>query len=230
MTFLLEKNPILPAVQLYLNAKKTAFTEYELLRHLDSSKAFKDLDILENEDLNLLFFYKHFLIMNALYYLQEKLWISDGVVLNISPLKIELTFSKSQCSPENPSEIERQVRVHDEYIESAELRKYYLDFSHMFNQTPDTVAALLSNFWKKFSSSQLDADLGMVIDGFDDFRELPRYIESCEVLGVDSDDTLTQVRLAYRLKVIASHPDRGGKAEDFIAVRQAYEYIKARYY
>ena len=56
-----------------------------------------------------------------------------------------------------------------------------------------------------------------------------QYIEKCGVLGVDPTSTLMNIRKKYRTKIIASHPDRGGKAQDFIAIREAYEYLKTHF-
>ena len=48
-----------------------------------------------------------------------------------------------------------------------------------------------------------------------------------EVLGVDPDADDGVVRRAYRERVKEAHPDHGGSAEEFRAVRTAYERIKA---
>ncbi len=48
-----------------------------------------------------------------------------------------------------------------------------------------------------------------------------------DVLGVSSDADLTTVKTAYRRRARTCHPDRGGDAEEFQAVREAYERLVA---
>lgn len=44
-----------------------------------------------------------------------------------------------------------------------------------------------------------------------------------DVLGVAKGATPEEVRRAYRLRALATHPDRGGDADAFCEVRRAYE-------
>jgi len=48
------------------------------------------------------------------------------------------------------------------------------------------------------------------------------------VLGVPRTATREEVQRAFRLKALRHHPDRGGVAEDFIALRRAYDSIRKR--
>ena len=48
---------------------------------------------------------------------------------------------------------------------------------------------------------------------------------SFEILGVDADADETEVVRAYRRRVKEVHPDQGGSASEFQAVREAYERI-----
>ncbi|MFC4551750.1 MULTISPECIES: ferredoxin Fer [Halorussus] len=50
-----------------------------------------------------------------------------------------------------------------------------------------------------------------------------------EVLGIDAEADEERIEEAYRERVKRAHPDRGGSVEEFIAVREAYEKIKAGY-
>lgn len=49
-----------------------------------------------------------------------------------------------------------------------------------------------------------------------------------EVLGIDENASIQEVRRAYRERVKDAHPDHGGSREAFQRVRTAYERIKAR--
>ena len=44
-----------------------------------------------------------------------------------------------------------------------------------------------------------------------------------DVLGLDADADDTEIERAYRRRVKEAHPDRGGSAEEFQRVREAYE-------
>lgn len=46
------------------------------------------------------------------------------------------------------------------------------------------------------------------------------------ILGVSPSDTREVIDKAYRKKAKETHPDKGGKQEDFIKVQAAYEAIK----
>ncbi|MBN1322026.1 MAG: DnaJ domain-containing protein [Thermoleophilia bacterium] len=49
--------------------------------------------------------------------------------------------------------------------------------------------------------------------------------EAYQVLGLAPDATAAQVKTAYRRLAAEAHPDRGGRAADFIRVRAAYEIL-----
>lgn len=48
------------------------------------------------------------------------------------------------------------------------------------------------------------------------------------VLGVTADATAHEVRTAFRKKALEHHPDRGGDADTFIALKRAYDAIVKR--
>jgi hypothetical protein len=57
---------------------------------------------------------------------------------------------------------------------------------------------------------------------------IDRPLEPFAMLGLSGDATLAEVKLAFRKKALEHHPDQGGSAESFIAVRKAYESIAKR--
>ncbi|WP_435127261.1 ferredoxin Fer [Halobaculum sp. D14] len=48
-----------------------------------------------------------------------------------------------------------------------------------------------------------------------------------EVLGLDADADDEEIERAYRRRVLETHPDHGGSAEEFQAVRAAYEELQS---
>ena len=53
------------------------------------------------------------------------------------------------------------------------------------------------------------------------------YNEACEILGLKSCDRTAsrEIKKAFHKKALASHPDHGGKKDDFNRVKDAYDYL-----
>ena len=56
----------------------------------------------------------------------------------------------------------------------------------------------------------------------------PTGIDPYQVLGLTFTATLEECRLAFRQRALAHHPDQGGSAEDFIALKAAWDTIAKR--
>lgn len=112
-----------------------SLTEYELMNQVQPEKYIPDYADLEPE---LALFRKHFLLMNALYQLQEQL-LPRQYYLAISPLEIRL------LPVSDPS---------GDALELAEaetaLRHYYLDWCHYDETGAADVQALLGSFWRRY--------------------------------------------------------------------------------
>ncbi len=92
----------------------------------------------------------------------------------------------------------------------TDLALYYLDWSNLNNITVEDVESLFSTFWQKYSAvDKIDAALA--------------------TLGLSKGVDWFDIRNAYQKKVIISHPDKGGCADDFIKTRSAYEILKFSY-
>jgi len=48
------------------------------------------------------------------------------------------------------------------------------------------------------------------------------------ILGVSMSATWAEIKSAYRKLVLQCHPDKGGKAEDFLKVQAAFEVLEDR--
>lgn len=117
-------NPALPQILSELRQHPEGISEYYLMRTLDRQHAFDELDA----DGLLALFRKHFIIMNALYDLQEILWEEEGRVLNISPVHIELHKSRGQ---------------NDRVETNPPLSEYYLDWQNFEQTSAADVVALM---------------------------------------------------------------------------------------
>lgn len=56
-------------------------------------------------------------------------------------------------------------------------------------------------------------------------RTLPKFAAT---LGIKWPCTIEELRIAWKQLALQHHPDRGGKSEDFIRVKQAYEVARRR--
>ncbi len=130
-------NPLLPEVLSYLRQHAgEGVSEYELMQCLQRCRLFENI---EGNDL-LVLYRKHFLIMNALYDLQEVLWQEEHRVLDISPLHIELHADPEASAQDRP----------DWY---PELSEYYLDWHWFENTTEADVRELMAGFWQRLKDS-----------------------------------------------------------------------------
>ena len=49
--------------------------------------------------------------------------------------------------------------------------------------------------------------------------------DALKLLDLKEDATLDELKDAYRKKAVETHPDKGGNAKTFIAVKNAYEFL-----
>ncbi len=53
------------------------------------------------------------------------------------------------------------------------------------------------------------------------------YDECCKILNIDKYHNEQTLKEAYHKKVLETHPDKGGKTEDFIKVKDAYKFLNS---
>lgn len=186
------RNPLIAPVLGILRRAEAAVSEYRLLKMLEQDDAdFTELAASEN----LALFQKHFLIMNALYQLQQQL-LDEKVALYISPLAIYIRPAKSKSAQSLPG------------LDSDEhLRRYYTDWNNFLEASEEQVSKLLDQFWQLYSRQDKKDD-------------------AYQVLDVPVQASWSEVRKSYRKLAARHHPDRGGDAVKFIAIRQAYEILR----
>ncbi|TCK05697.1 DNA-J related domain-containing protein [Marinobacterium mangrovicola] len=123
-------NPVLPQVLAVLRDHPDGISEYSLMKALDRQRLFEDQN---GAGPGLLPLYrKHFLIMNALYDLQDILWQEENRVLEISPLHIELHERQRAESPEQEPEWYPQ------------LAEYYLDWNEYSETTAEDIDRMMA--------------------------------------------------------------------------------------
>jgi curved DNA-binding protein CbpA len=76
-------------------------------------------------------------------------------------------------------------------------------------------------FWKKYNSQFVPYGNPFEVLGI-----LKDFVDYYEILGIESTATLEDIKRAYRSKARSVHPDVGGDAESFKAVKDAYDTLK----
>ncbi len=93
---------------------------------------------------------------------------------------------------------------------NTELANYYLDLANLDSVTSEEVSELLASFWRKFHAHE-------------------NQDKHLKQLGLESGASWEAVQERYRELAGRMHPDKGGDAEQFIQVRQAFEALKTRF-
>lgn len=152
-------------------------------------------------------FQKNFLLMNALFQWQEKLRM-EGVQLSVSALYIAL-------GPLPMGAGQQLTATPEQGEDPLALAQYYMDWNNFEATSAQQVDDLLAGFWQGYLSSAYLSP------------EVQR--DACHCLGLSVDADEAAIKRRYRDLAAQHHPDRGGSAEQFIAIREAYEIlIKAR--
>ena len=119
------------------------FTEHELIKCLQANDAaFPALA----DSQRLALFQTHFLVMNALYRLQEQLF-DENIHLHISPLDIFLQ-PLSEVVATALTEVSSQ----------AALKRYYCDWDHFQSTDERDVEQMLGHFWQHYLAQDKQTD------------------------------------------------------------------------
>ena len=144
-------------------------------------------------------FKRNFLLMNALYQLQEILLPEQW--LQVLAMDIRLL--------PNPTDNRHQIDTTDP------LRSYYLDWNN-YHTDSEAVKALLSQFWQRYQSHFGPSRTPLSIS----------KAEAYATLELPTDATANQLRRQWRKLALRWHPDRPhGDAEQFRRVCEAYKVL-----
>lgn len=122
--------------------------------------------------------------------------LQDNILLHISPLAIYIQPC-CMASGKNLPDINS-----DEH-----LRVYYTDWQNLQQASESSVNNLLDNFWRLYSKQE-------------------NRLDAYHILDLPMQASWDEVQHRYRSLAAQHHPDRGGDAGKFIAIRQAYEILK----
>ncbi|GAB3531441.1 DNA-J related domain-containing protein [Photobacterium alginatilyticum] len=190
-------NPLIWPIISLLQAKPTGWMIHTLADALRQQNLLETLDDDPEKDL----FKRNFLLMNALYQLQEMLLPKQW----LQAQAMDIRLSHNMASDQN------QIDINDP------LRDYYLDWRN-YNTDAEAVKALLSSFWRRYQShigsshSASSAPLSSANH------------QDLALLELPADATAGQIRRQWRKLALRWHPDRpNGDAKQFRKVCEAWQ-------
>lgn len=208
----MNSNPLKAPIINILNQHPDGLSEYDLI------KALEELDLVHrSSDLGaeLALFQTHFVVMNALYQIDQQLM--GAQLLTISPLKIKLYPAADTCSEnsvsintcsENSFSINKELN--SEPPAPQEVKDYYLDWNNYNEADEASVNELLNQFWQRYLVSD-------------------QRMWAYEVFDIETESLWPDVQKRYRQLSQQHHPDKGGKHEQFVEICQAYEVLSKTY-
>ncbi|HEY7773513.1 MAG TPA: DNA-J related domain-containing protein [Marinagarivorans sp.] len=152
---------------------------------------------LADEPATLSLFAKHFMVRRCCYRLREQ-FTQRGWAVTFELMHIKF-------HPLAPSD-NQAYRV--AVASDALLAEFYDDLQTLAQATTSSVGKLLADFWVKYEAYQ-------------------RADSAYEVLEVAADASWSDIQQAYRQLAARHHPDKGGDADRFVAIKTAYERLKA---
>ncbi|MCW8331258.1 DnaJ domain-containing protein [Photobacterium sp. SDRW27] len=192
-------NPLIWPIISILQKKPSGWMIHTLAQELRQQEIISALDDDPEKDL----FKRNFLLMNALYQLQEMLLPQQW--LQAQAMDIRLCHNQPSAH--------HQIDVDDP------LRSYYLDW-HNYHTDTDVIKALLSSFWRRYQShigSSSNASIAL------------SQSEDYAILELPEDATASQIRRQWRKLALRWHPDRpNGDAEQFRNICEAWQRLGSK--
>ncbi|EOU3283530.1 DNA-J related domain-containing protein [Vibrio harveyi] len=189
------ENPLLWPILDILRKQPSNWKVHTLAHELSQKGYIQQLDESPDKDL----FKRNFLLMNALYQLQETLY-PDGW-LQVEAMNIVL-MSAIEAS-------RHSVDTNDP------LREYYLDWKN-YEADEGEVRRLLNDFWNRYQRYIG----GNVSDDLDRSKAL-------HLFELDADATRTEIRRQWRKLALRWHPDReNGNADRFRVLCNAWNVLR----
>ena len=189
------ENPLIwPLLTIIKSAQKSCKI-HNLATELQHKGLLNDLD----NDANKALFKRNFLLMNALYQLQEILL--PDYWLQVEAMNIQLLTLI-------PSDLELLLD------QSSALRSYYLDWSH-FDTSSESIEAMLASFWNHYQSS------------FGQYENRLDKSKALQIFKLDSNASKLDIRRQWRKLALKWHPDRpSGNTAKFRQVCEAWQVLR----
>ncbi|NOU52971.1 molecular chaperone DnaJ [Pseudoalteromonas sp. JBTF-M23] len=186
-------NPLIDAIFLVISDQQI-HKVHTISRSVDINEVLPKLDKDPYKDL----FKKNFLIMNALYQLQQELF-DDGYYLHISSMHIELFELKENTLADKEA-----------------LRDYYLDWRN-YETSEQEIIELLDDFWQQLGKYKVMKNASN-----------ERIKDLCLRWALPYPYDHQNLKKCWRQYAVAHHPDKeSGSTERFKQLKDEYELLKA---
>ncbi|MFU2510382.1 MULTISPECIES: DNA-J related domain-containing protein [Pseudoalteromonas] len=187
-------NPLIDEIFELILTQET-WMVHTLALKLQQQGSISTLDVQPERDL----FKRNFLIMNALYQLQQQLQPAQH--LAIASLQITLT----------------DTAPHNSVQQLDPLRDYYLDWQN-YETTSDEIEELLNDFWQRFASHKKPQQ-ALDRKAYDMLLHRWQLAKQC---------SLKDIQKRWRQLAMQYHPDKEtGDTEKFKELKNEYEQLKA---
>lgn len=189
------ENPLLWPILDILRKQPSNWKVHTLAHELSQKGYIQQLDESPDKDL----FKRNFLLMNALYQLQETLYPDSWLQVEAMNIVLMSSIEASRHS----------VDTNDP------LREYYLDWKN-YEADEGEVRRLLNDFWSRYQRYIG----GNVSDDLDRSKAL-------HLFELDADATRTEIRRQWRKLALRWHPDReNGNADRFRVLCNAWNVLR----
>jgi DnaJ-domain-containing protein 1 len=189
------QNPLIWPLLSIIKSSEQSWQVHHLATELKLKGLLPDLD----KDPNKALFKRNFLLMNALYQLQETLLPEQW--LQVQSMNIQLFSSL-------PADLHAMMHQDDG------LRSYYLDWQH-FETSSDKIEDLLTGFWGRYHDS-----FGVKASQLDKAKSL-------KIFGLDTSASQQDIRRQWRKLALKLHPDRAtGDQVKFHEACEAWQVLR----
>ncbi|GGQ26915.1 DNA-J related domain-containing protein [Shewanella litoralis] len=190
-------NPLIWPVLTLLKSSNTSWKVHHLASELQTKGLMHDLDPMPEKDL----FKRNFLLMNALYELQDMLMPRQW--LQVKAMDIQIF----RIIPSNAD---------IEHTRDGALRDYYLDWAN-YDASVNVVREMLESFWSSYQQY-----IGVNV-------QLMHKGHALKVFELDATATDKDIRKQWRKLALKWHPDRDeGNAERFREVCEAWQTLREK--
>ncbi|MGL6313043.1 DNA-J related domain-containing protein [Vibrio sp. WXL103] len=195
-----EDNPLVWPIYAIIKQHNSGWKVHTLAQHLQELGMMPKLDECSEKDL----FKRNFLLMNALYHLQNLLYPQQWLQVQAMDICLQANNGK-QC------------------IESYDpLREYYRDWSH-YDTDHHEVKRLLDQFWQRYNEH-------MGHTAWSDFSEhsgLGERGQALALFGLDETASRREISKRWRKLALRWHPDRdNGDSKRFRELCQAWSVLR----
>ncbi|MFH0217623.1 DNA-J related domain-containing protein [Vibrio alginolyticus] len=189
------ENPLLWPMLEILRKQPSNWKLHTLASSLGEQGYISKLDDSPDKDL----FKRNFLIMNALYQLQDTLYPDSW--LQVEAMDIQLMSSMEA--------LRHKIDIHDP------LREYYLDWRN-YEADEDEVRRLLNEFWTTYQKFIGGSSVASV-----------DKTKALSLFELNTDATPAEIRKQWRKLALRWHPDReNGNAERFRVLCEAWNVLR----